>query len=199
MLEMISVVAISIVVSVVAVMSLTPVIRQYRVANAYNLTLAAMRQARDNAVSQRTSYSVTFFTQVTPPKNTITVAPTTTFTNDQNTVVYALPTDVAFTTTSPVTGTPTPDGYGTAANPIDFGYTASSTTGGQTVIYFCPDGSAQTASTCAGAGNWDGGVVYIAHTGDPLSTYAISLFGGTGRMRGWRFYQQGLGFLWMRQ
>ncbi len=60
------VLAISIIVSVVSVMSLVPAMQQYRLSNAYNTTLAAMRQARDNAVSQRTSYSVTFTTSVTP-------------------------------------------------------------------------------------------------------------------------------------
>jgi len=48
--------------------------KQQRITNAYNTTLGAMRQARDNAVSQRTSYSVTFYTSLSPVVNTITVA-----------------------------------------------------------------------------------------------------------------------------
>ena len=60
LLEVMTVLMISIVVSVVSVTSMIPVMAQFRLTNGYNTTLAAIRQARDNAVSQRTSYSVTF-------------------------------------------------------------------------------------------------------------------------------------------
>lgn len=202
LIEMMVVVAISIVITVISVMTLVPVMKQQRVTNAYNTTLAAMRQARDNAVSQRTSYSVTFSSSVHP--NTITVSPTLAgFQGDQNTVVYQLPTDVSFDIESAAASTPTPDAYGTGANAIDFGYTANGTgTGGQATVYFCPDGTAQDAEGGAGncAGSWDGGVVYIARPGELMSSRAISLWGGTGRMRGWRLYSNGGGgYQWLRQ
>src|SRR6202165_4920753 len=96
LIEMLSVVAIIIVLASISFISFVPVMKQQRVVNAYNTTLSAMRQARDNAVSQRTSYSVTFSTAVQP--NTITVSPTLTggFQGSQNTVVYQLPTSVTF-------------------------------------------------------------------------------------------------------
>jgi Tfp pilus assembly protein FimT len=199
LIEMTMVLAISIIVSVVSVMSLVPAMQQYRLSNAYNTTLAALRQARDNAVSQRTSYSVTFTTSVTPLINTITVAPTLAgFQGDQNTVTYTLPTDVAFLaqTGLPSTG---PDGFGAGTTAIDFGWTGSGTgSGGSNVIYFCPDGSSQAASSCAA--NWSGGVVYIARNGDLLSSRAITLWGGTGRVHGWRLYSNGGGgYQWLRQ
>jgi Tfp pilus assembly protein FimT len=204
LIEMVSVVAISIVVTVVSVVSLGSVLNQQHVANAYNTTLAAMRQARDNAVSQRASYVVTFSNTVSP--NTIAVAPTgATFTGDQNTVTYQLPTDVTFLAQSGLATTPPPDGFGTGVNAIDFGYTAtvSSPTGStQNTIYFCPDGSAQTAACNAGgyAINWDGGVVYLARSGDVLSSRAVTLYGGTGRIHGWRLYlKTGGGYQWVRQ
>src|ERR1035438_2658792 len=98
-----------------------------RVVNAYNTTLSAMRQGRDNAVSQRTSYSLTFSNSVSP--NTITLAPTLTgtsaFAGDQNTVTYQLPTDVKFQTNAGITSTTAPDtstgsSFGAGANAIDF-------------------------------------------------------------------------------
>jgi len=203
LIEMVSVVAISIVVTVVSVLSLGPVLSQQHVVNAYNTTLAAMRQARDNAVSQRASYVVTFSNTASP--NTITVAPTgATFTGDQNTVVYQLPTDVTFLAQTGLPS-PGPDSFGTGANAIDFGYTAtvSGPTGStQNTIYFCPDGSAQTAACNAGgyAINWDGGVVYLARSGDMLSSRAVTLYGGTGRIHGWRLYlKTGGGYQWLRQ
>lgn len=200
LLEMLIVVAISIVVSVVSVMSLIPILKQQRITNAYNTTLSAMRLARDNAVSQRTSYSVTFANN--PSGSTITVRPTlTTFQGAQKTTVYNLPLDITF---NRQTGFPSPgaDGYGTGITAIDFGYTANGATGGSATVYFCTDGSSQDAEGGAGhcAGSWSGGVVYLGRPGEILSSRAITLWGGTGRIRGWRLYTNGSGgYQWLRQ
>ena len=141
LVEMTIVVAITITLTVVAVITLVPLLQAQHVTNAYNMTLAALRQARDNAVSQRTSYSVTFANKVSPsPYATIAVAwapasGETSLTNGTSngltpaTVTYQLSTDVSFLT--PPAGTTSPDGYGTGTHAIDFGYTASSSTGEQ--------------------------------------------------------------------
>lgn len=203
LIEMMIVVAITIVLSVVSVVSLVPIMNTQHVTNAYNTTLAAMRQARDNAVSQRTSYEVTFTqTTTTPVQTTISVLPTTTgFTGDQSTVTYQYPIGVVFLTPPTNSGT-APDGYGSGSNAVDFGYTSNGNVGGAAAytIYFCPDGSAQTSSACSGAGSWDGGVVYLARSGDVGSYRAVSLWGGTGRIHGWRLYSNGTGgYQWVRQ
>lgn len=198
LLEMMTVMAIALIASVISVMSLIPMLKQQRVNNAYNTALSAMRQARDNAASQRTSYSVTFSSTAVP--NTIVVAPTYTgFQGAQTTQTYQLPNDVNFLvqTGLPATG---PDSYGTGIAAIDFGYTATGGAGGSSTVYFCPDGSAQIASTCGGSLSWDGGVVYISRSGDILSSRALTLWGGTGRIRGWRLYSNGSGgYQWLRQ
>lgn len=195
------VVVIVVIASVVTVVSLTPALQQTRLTNGYNTVIAAMRQARDNAVAQRTSYSVTFSNSTTP--NTIVVAPTLSgFQGDQNTTTYQLPAGVAFFVTD--SGVAGPDGYGTGSTAIDFGYTANGGTGGQKTIYFCPDGSAQDVEGGAGncAGSWDGGVVYVSWVGSPTiqttMTRAVSLWGGTGRIRGWRLYLVGTTYQWVR-
>jgi len=206
LVEMVTVVAITITLTVVSVITLVPLLQNQHVVNAYNMTLASLRQARDNAVAQRTSYSVTFANPVSPsPYATITVAwaPASGETalpsgNVPATVVYQYPTDVVFLT--PPSGTAPPDGYGTGANPIDFGYTASSTTGGATTVYFCPDGSVQNSNLCSGFGNWDGGVVYLGRSGNNFSDRAVDLWGGTGRIHGWRLYPlTGSTYQWKRQ
>lgn len=199
LIEMMIVLAILLILASITTLTLMPAMRQQHVANAYNTTLSAMRQARDNAVSQRTSYSATFLNAATP--NTIVVTPTLLgFAGDQNTVTYQLPTDVTFNVQ---TGFPTPgpDNYGTGTVAIDFGYTANGGAGGGTTIFFCPDGSAQTAACSAGgyANNWDGGVVYIALPGNLSGSRALTLSGGTGRIHGWRLYPQGAGYQWLRQ
>jgi prepilin-type N-terminal cleavage/methylation domain-containing protein len=205
LIEVVSVLAISLILTIISVISFVPVMKQQRVTNAYNTTLSAMRQARDNAVSQRTSYSVTFSNSVSP--NTIVVAPVlptggTTFQGSQSSVTYQLPSDITFVAQTNYP-TPGPDSYGTGTNAIDFGWTANGTgSGGAKVIYFCPDGSAQDAEGGAGncLGSWDGGVVYIARSGELTSSRAITLWGGTGRIRGWRLYGNGSGgYQWLRQ
>lgn len=201
LIEMTMVVALTIVVAVISVISLVPLMSAQHVVNAYNTTLSAMRQARDNAVSQRTSYSVTFSNATVP--NTITVAPTLTgFQGTQNSTTYTLPTDVLFLAQSVVGSTPPPDGFGSGANAIDFGYTANGGAGGAATFYFCPDGSAQDAEDGAGncSGSLDNGVVYLSQSGNVLSSRAVDLWGGTGRVRGWRLYgKTGGGYQWLRQ
>jgi prepilin-type N-terminal cleavage/methylation domain-containing protein len=201
LIEMLSVVAIIIVLASITMISMVPVLKQQRVTNGYNTTLSALRLARDSAVSQRTSYSVTFSTTAVP--NTITVSPTlTTFQGAQNTIVYKLPFDVVFDVESAYASTPPPDGYGAGLVAVDFGYTANGGTGNSKTLYFCPDGSAQDAEGGAGncAGSWDGGVVYIARAGEVTSSRAVTLWGGTGRIRGWRIYSNGgTNYQWLRQ
>jgi type II secretory pathway pseudopilin PulG len=202
LLEIVSVVAISLTVAVFAVISLVPVMNQQHLTNGYNTTISAMRQARDNAVSQRTSYSVTFSNASVP--NTIVVAPTLAgFQGDQNTATYQLPPDVKFQINSLLSSTTPPDGYGTSTTAIDFGYPSPGTgSGAQTVVYFCPDGSSQNstgAGTCAGMNYWSGGVIYLGRDSDVLSGRAITVWGGTGRIHGWRVYLKSAGvYQWLR-
>ncbi|HTR22736.1 MAG TPA: hypothetical protein VMI10_02045 [Terriglobales bacterium] len=202
LLEIAVVLALGLTVSVFAVISLVPVMNQQHVNNAYNTTIAALRQARDNAISQRTSYSVTFANGSVP--NTIVVAPTnTSFQGSLPSVTYQLPPDVTFQVQTALSSVTAPDGYGNGTSAIDFGYAAPSTTvSGQTVAYFCPDGSSQNstgAGSCSGMNYWSGGVVYLARGTDMLSFRAVTVWGGTGRVRGWRLYSKsGGGYQWLR-
>lgn len=202
LLEMAAVLAIVIILASISMMTLQPSLRAQRVTNAYNTTLSALRLARDNAVAQRTSYSVTFV--ASGATNTVTIAPTlSTFQGAQPPVTYALPSDIAFTVVAGVPTSSTPDGFGSGAQAIDFGYTSTgSGTGGQKVLYFCPDGSAQDTAGGAGncTGNWNSGVVYIARPGEVLSSRALTVWGATGRIRGWRLYgNTSGGYQWQRQ
>ncbi len=210
LIEILIVVVISTVITAVSILGFVPMMKQQRVTNAYNTALGAMRQARDNAVAQRTSYSVTFANAVAPsPYATITVAPVVVgFQSDQNTVIYQLPGDISFLAQSglPTASTAVPDGYGAGTVAIDFGWTINGVgTGGAPTIYFCPDGSSQRSASadvlgtnCPGT--WDGGVVYLARSGDLLSSRALTLWGGTGRIHGWRLYPLTSNtYQWVRQ
>jgi type II secretory pathway pseudopilin PulG len=188
----------------ISFISLQPVLKAQRVTNAYDTTLSALRMARENAVAQRTSYHLQFVSTAT--SNTIVVSPTlAAFQGSQNTVTYSLPFDIAFSAENGIPTSPsaTPDGFGAGLLNIDFGYTPQGTgTGGGTDLYFCPDGTVQDATGGGGAcsGNWNSGVVYIARPGELMSSRAITVWGGTGRIRGWRLYSNGSGGTsWVRQ
>jgi Tfp pilus assembly protein FimT len=209
LVEMMITVAVLIVCCSITTVSLMPLLNQQRVTNAYNTTLAAMRQARDNAVSQQTVYSVTFSSSATP--NTITVTPvlptgdtTTSFTGEQTTVVYQMPTNVTFQTQTgfPTTTATAPDNYyNSALAAIDLGFAANGYTAGVSTVYFCPDGSAQNSQDGSGncSGSWEGGVVYLAQTGNIQSARAVTLWGATGHIHGWRLYPSGSStYQWLR-
>jgi prepilin-type N-terminal cleavage/methylation domain-containing protein len=210
LLEMMMVMALLLILGSIAHMMLVPLLNQQHVRNAYNTTLEVMRQARDNAVAQQTVYEVTFSTTASP--NTITVTPilptgdaTTSFTGQQNTVTYTLPTDVFFLTQTgfPNTTATAPDSYyNSALQAVDLGYAANGYTSGVVSVYFCPDGTAQNSQDGAGncSGSWDGGVVYLGQTGNLLSSRAITLWGATGHIHGWRLYSSGATtYQWLRQ
>jgi len=177
LIEMMAVLSIVIIVSAIAAISLQGVAKSSRVTNAYNLTLMAMRQARDTAISERQTYYVTFTHNTTPPDViTITDGATGTVVN-----TYQLPIDVSFQVISgiPTAAGTTPDGFGLGALALDFDQGISG--GTKNIIYFYPDGSGQDS-----VGNINNGVLYVARIGDLYSSHAITLWGATGRLRGWR-------------
>jgi len=192
MIEMAVVLCLILIVAAVSTMTLQPALKAGRVIEAYNTTLMEMRQARDISVAQRQIYFVTLNAAVQPNTITITQGSTGTVTSTQT-----LPTDVAFDVepgipTSPVAAPTTPDGFGAGAPAIDFD---QGVVGGvKNVIYFYPDGSAQDA-----LGNVNNGVVYVARPGEILSSRAITLWGGTGRLRGWHLYKNGAAYYWRQQ
>lgn len=192
LIETIIVLALIFIVTAIAVISLQPGLQAAHVANGYNTTLAAIRQAHDLAVAQRQIYSVTFSNAAMP--NTITI---TQVGNGNVVASYQLPNDVAFTAVSgiPTAANATPDGFGVGNYAIDFDQNFSSGTPSlQTVINFWPDGTGQDVNQ-----NINNGVVYIARSGQLLSSRAITVWGATGRIRGWRLVGGGAGTVYWRQ
>jgi prepilin-type N-terminal cleavage/methylation domain-containing protein len=192
LIEMMVVVALILIVLAFSIMAIQPALRQAHMTAGYNQTLMAMRQARDTAVAQRQIYYVTLNNGVQPNTITITQGSTGTVVSS-----YSLPSDAAFDAepgipNSPIVAPTTPDGFGTGATAIDFdqGIVA----GAKNVVYFYPDGSAADA-----LGNVNNGVVYIARPGFVDSSRAITLWGATGRLRGWRAYKNAAKYYWRQQ
>jgi type II secretory pathway pseudopilin PulG len=177
LLELLIVAAIFIIVTGVMVINIGPTLRQAHLDTAYSTTVAAMDTARSRATSMRRRYLVTFTLPgtivITDPLDA-TATPILT---------YTLPDDVSFDAEPgiPATTATAPDrlGNGQPDGPIcfDIGVTINCSTS----FMFYPDGSARDA-----AGNVNNGVVYLARPGIVNSSRAVSLFGLTGRIRGWR-------------
>lgn len=189
LVEMLIVMTVILIAAGIGFMTLGPALNQQHLTEGYNTTLMAMRQARDSAVAERDIYLVTFSNAKIP--NTVSL------TRESTGVVFAtyqLPRDVTFDTepgipSSPTTPPTTPDGFGSGAKAIDFGQGIGA--GGLNTLYFHPDGSAQDS-----IGRINNGVIYIARTGDLYSSRAITLWGTTGRLRGWRLYKSGGSNVW---
>jgi prepilin-type N-terminal cleavage/methylation domain-containing protein len=184
LIEMIIVVTVILIACAIGFITLQPAIKQSRVTNAYNFALGAMRQAREDAVGDRRVYMVTFSSAAIP--NTITITQSDT---GVVTATYKLPTDVTFNVqtgfpVSPITAPTTPDGFGVGTPAIDLDQGVAG--GVKTSIYFYPDGSAQDALN-----NINNGVIYLGRVGDLYSSRAITVWGATGRLRGWRLYPNG--------
>ena len=189
LLELLIVCAIGLTMAGVAFMTLMPMFKQNHVDQAYDTTLEVLRTYRNLSVEQSKRYIILFNTA-----GTITVqywgvgvpvnpAPVTVAT-------YTLPADINYTVMAGFPN-PGPDGFGTGTIPIVFNNCAVE---GQVCLIFYPDGSAQDD-----AGNFNNGVVYLMRPGDMYSARAVDVFGSTGRIRGWRLYNQGGTNKWVQQ
>ena len=190
LLEMMVAIGIGLTMACVTVLALMPLLKQSHVDAAYDTTLSVIRTYRSQAVTQSKRYILTFTAPgtitvqywgvgvpISPPP--VTVA------------TYTLPPDIQFAVQA---GFPTaaPDSFGTGAAAIDFDQGMGA--GSQNYIMFMPDGSSQDT-----LGNYDSGVLYLTRPGDLYSSRAISVFGTTGRIRGWRLYDQAGANTWVQQ
>ena len=196
LIEIMTVLAITITLACIPI-NLYPVfVRQQHLNTAYNTTLMALRHAHDQAQADMRDYLVTFSPAV-PGVNGGTITVTQDITAATVLFSATLPSDVTFhiepgIPTSPTTYPTTPDGFGSGANAFDFDQVAG---GGSQLIYFYPDGSAQDAGP--NGGNVNNGVVYLGIPGQLATCRAISLWGYTGRVRGWRLVNKSGTWIWI--
>ena len=149
---------------------------------ALETTLSSLRLARQKAIDLRRQVLV----QVSGTQ-TITCQRIDAGTPSVILGVQTLPSDAVFRAEPgiPTAAAQVPDGFGSGNRAIDFSIDYG---GGGTVIYFQPDGSAQDVS-----GRVNNGVIYLARPGDLYSARAVTLYGATGRTRGWRLLAVGGG------
>jgi len=189
LMELMIVCAVFMIVGGISAITLMPAWQQTRITEAYNTTLMVIRRAHDESVAQCRVYVVSFDDVSVP--NTVTVTQNTT--TGPVLVSASLPPEIKFTTvtgmpTSNATPPTTPDSFGVAGFGVDLDVNV---TPGIKTIYFYPTGSAFD-----NAGNISNGVVYIARPSDINSPRAVTIWGATGRIRGWRLYQSGTQYSW---
>ncbi|MFZ2003088.1 MAG: type II secretion system protein [Candidatus Sulfotelmatobacter sp.] len=198
LLEMIITVSIALILCAVTFIAFQPILNQGHINSAYDTTLMALRNTRNLAITQSHEYYVNFNPagfpagtiqiQYQPPAVGAGAAPPL-----EQVITYSIPSDVSFAVQA---GFPAnaPDGFGAGVNPIDFGQTLA----GEPFFYvvFMPDGSSQD-----NLGNYNSGVVYLTRPGDNIynSSRAITVWGATGRIRGWRLAQQAGVATWVQQ
>jgi prepilin-type N-terminal cleavage/methylation domain-containing protein len=189
MMEMIVVVAIIMVMLGITFISLQPALKEAHATNGYDGVLMQIRNARAKAVENRQQFIVCFGVATPSGATTPLGAPTaqsvSLFQWPAGTSLSAaiqvgkidLPSDIQF---QALTGLPAaaPDGFGSGAVAIDFDRGVTAAVPNQ--IMFLPDGSARDT-----AGNLNSGIIYIAGP-DLSSTRAITVWGASGRIRGWR-------------
>jgi prepilin-type N-terminal cleavage/methylation domain-containing protein len=190
LLELMITIGIGLTMAAVTFIALMPLLKQNQVDAAYDTTLSVIRNYRNQSITQSKRYILTF-----SPPGTITVqywgvgvpvspAPVTVDT-------YTLPPEIQFGVQA---GFPAaaPDSFGAGAAAIDFDQGMG--LGSQNYVMFMPDGSSQDT-----LGNYNSGVLYLTRAGDLYSSRAISVFGTTGRIRGWRLYNRSGTDTWVQQ
>jgi prepilin-type N-terminal cleavage/methylation domain-containing protein len=208
LLEMLAAIGIFFTLAGITTVAMIPIWKGQDITTAYNDTLTTLRRARDQAAGDMRIYVVTFANN-TNAASTITVQQagagneSCTFSpNGAVLLTTVLPIDITFATqsgyfptsnsyTSPPT---TPDAFGTGSAPIDLDIVNGTTYAGTTSVCFNPDGSATD-----NYGNLAGGVVYLTRANDVYSSRAITLYGSTGRIRGWRLYNNSGVNSWSQQ
>jgi len=180
LIEAVLVVAILMILATASIINIRAALRTSEMDRAYDLTLTQMRQARQSAIAERRIYRLAFTSpRFLDVKRVEKTGPPTQIGQ------FTLPGLIVF---QPEPGVPTdpaktPDQWGTGSLGIDFN--------GAGLIYFQPDGSARDEG-----GRVNGGVIYLARPGDLPRSRAITLFGTTGRIKGWRLTRRGSGWAW---
>jgi prepilin-type N-terminal cleavage/methylation domain-containing protein len=197
LVELLITISISLILTGIIYMSMRPLLLQSHVNSAYGTTLMVLRNTRNLAITQGHEYYVNFNpagfpagtiqVEYQPPAVGGGAAPPL-----QQVLTYSIPSDVTYAVQ---TGFPAiaPDGFGTGTAAIDFGQSLA----GEPLNYvvFMPDGSSQDSF-----GNSNSGIVYMTQTsGTIYASRAITVWGATGRIRGWALGRVGAANTWVQQ
>jgi prepilin-type N-terminal cleavage/methylation domain-containing protein len=196
LLELMITISISMIVAAITFITMLPTLNRAHLESAYSTTLMALRNTRNLAITQSHEYYVVFnpggfpagtiLVQYQPPA-VAGIAPPL-----QQVITYSVPVDITFAVRAGFPAS-TPDGFGAGITPIDFGQGLG--LGNLNYVVFMPDGSSRD-----NLGNYNSGVVYLTRASDSIySSRAITVWGATGRVRGWRLDQKAGVAIWEQQ
>ncbi|HEY6339682.1 MAG TPA: type II secretion system protein [Candidatus Sulfotelmatobacter sp.] len=188
LLELMLTVSIILIMGGITFITMQPILKQNDVNNAYDTSLEVIRTWRNQAITKSNRYQIVFAPGAAGPPATpatmtvwflgtgVPVAPAPVIV-----ATYKLPTDIQFAVLPgfPTTAATVPDGFGAGATSIDFDQGMG--LGSLNYVMFMPDGSSQDT-----LGNWNSGVLYMTRATDLYSGRAVTVFGPTGRIRGYR-------------
>jgi Tfp pilus assembly protein FimT len=207
LIELMIVVVVMMIVAGISIMAVQPALKDARTNQAYEAVLLQLRVARQRAVSERKQYIVCFGGGSAPagaltPMGAPTARSVQMFRWDAGTALSAaaqisanqLPTDMQFQTLAglPNGAATVPDGFGAGITAIDFDQGVAA--GIKNQVLFMPDGSAHDIN-----GSLNSGIIYVARTSDLYSSRAVTLYGATGRIRGWRLISSSGTPKWFQQ
>jgi type II secretory pathway pseudopilin PulG len=206
LIEMMIVLCVMMIIGGIGFMALQPALKDGKVNQAFESAMMPLRMARQRAIAERKQYIVCY--GIAAPAGALTPlgAPTARsiqiFRWDAGTALAAstqvtavtLPIDFQFQTIVgiPNTAATVPDGFGNGGTALDLDQGVAGAIKNQ--IMFMPDGSAHDVN-----GNLNSGVLYVARNGDMYSSRAVTVYGATGRIRGWRLLSSGGGPKWFQQ
>ncbi|MGA8502359.1 MAG: prepilin-type N-terminal cleavage/methylation domain-containing protein [Candidatus Sulfotelmatobacter sp.] len=208
LLELMITVSLGLVMAGVTFIYLTPSMNNSHMNSAYETTLMALRNTRNLAITQGHQYQVNF-NPAGFPAGTIQVEyqppivpPAVAAPPIEQVNTYTIPADVTFAIPAgpPATAPDSPPPLVTGGTAIDF---ESTLTPGVPLpcqcVVFMPDGSAQ-AGVVGSSGAYINGIVYLTRVGDTIyNSRAVSVWGATGRIRGWTIGLVGGAKEWVQQ
>jgi prepilin-type N-terminal cleavage/methylation domain-containing protein len=193
MIELSVVVMLILIISAMAMIAYLPTLQDARFDTAMRQVLDQLRQAREYALANRRYVQVTFPVVGTAGGNLYEVVLTqrndlTAGAGAVNPVLSTLPIQYPAQYTL-VMGADTPDGFsaGPPTSPVMFEGLAGGPVGG---MLFQSDGELVDGATFQPIN----GTVFLGFPGKSTSARAITVLGGTGRIRGWK----GTGAIWFR-
>ena len=197
LLELMITLAIGLTIAAIGFITLQPTLARAHMDSGYGMTMMVLRDTRHLAVTQNHEYLVVFNPGGFPPGTLMVQYQPPAVGNGalpplQLVSTYTIPQDVSFSIKA---GFPAvaPDGFGAGGVAIDFGQGLGG--GSLNYVTFMPDGSARDTP-----GNLNSGVVYLSRAGGTLyESHAITVWGATGRIRGWRLVLQGGASIWVQQ
>ncbi len=186
LIEMLVVIAIGMTVTAMAYVLLQNSLNSTKYDSALQIALGQIRQVHERAIDERHIYRLTFTAPRTIQTDRIDIAGAIT------TPVFIgsidLPQDISFAIVSGTPATNTPNGFGSAGTPIDLSVNNST---GINQVYFQADG--RVLDSLNRVAN---GILYMSRAGEVTSTRVVTVFGATGRVKGWKLQQSGTVYSW---